>query len=347
MNRSFVKKSLVVFVFLLSFPMGEGSRIFAQTAGRPGFIFLPFEDKSDFEGKWEVGVDVPRFLNAYVNQRYRIPSVSPALVRNFLEEQKLSANSFGDVKFWIELYKRFHVRYLVAGTVEEFDVSRFMTGQPLLGGYEAFKGEVRISYVIYDMDKTAASASYVQVTKGEAAGEFADRALALTLFGKPTERTLEFRDLDKIKFGTDEFNRTVIGQACFQLGDHFSLELENALPTMKVWAATTPDSLLTLAQSLDSISISFRFRTISGSIVFIEANNVFLNLGSEDGMRAGQRVFVYAAGSEQSEQKNSEAGKVGELQVLEVRGPHLSHTRIISGEGKIKMKDKVQVTIMK
>ncbi len=328
-------------------PLGWDSCVVAQTTSKPGFIFLPFENNSDFEGKWEIGVDVPRFLNAYVSQRYRIPSVSPVLVRNFLEEQKLYASSLDDVKFWIELYKRFHVRYLVAGTVEEFDVSRFMTGQPLLGGYEAFKGEVRIRYVIYDMDRTAVSSSYVQSTKGEVAGEFADRSLAMTLFGKPTERTLEFRDLDKIKFGTDEFNRTVIGQACFQLGEHFSMELESALPTMKVWAATTPDSLLTLAQSMDSISISFRHLTISGSIVFIEANNVFLNLGSEDGIRVGQRVLVYAAGSEPSEQKNNKAGTVGELQVLEVRGPHLSHTRIISGEGKIKIKDKVQVTVIK
>ncbi|MBI3587108.1 MAG: hypothetical protein HY088_08270, partial [Ignavibacteriales bacterium] len=276
-----LKKLWALFVLLgIVAPAGWNSFVVAQTTSRPGFIFLPFENKSDFEGKWEVGVDVPRFLSAYVHQRYRIPSVSPVLVRNFLEEQKLSAGSLDDVKFWIALYKRFHVRYLIAGTVEEFDVSRFMTGQPLLGGYEAFKGEVRISYVMYDMERTAASASYVQITKGGAAGEFADRSLALTLFGKPTDRTLEFRDLDKIKFGTDEFNRTVIGQACFQLGEHFSMELESALPTIKVWAATTPDSLLALAQSLDSISISFRHRTISGSIVFIEANNVFLNLGS-------------------------------------------------------------------
>lgn len=343
-----LKKLLSLFILVgLLTPIGWHSCVVAQTTSKPGFIFLPFENNSDFEGKWEIGVDVPRFLNAYVSQRYRIPSVSPMLVRNFLEEQKLSSGSLDDVKFWIELYKRFHVRYLVAGTIEEFDVSRFMTGQPLLGGYEAFKGEVRIRYIVYDMEKTAASASYVQITKGGAAGEFADRSLALTLFGKPSDRTLEFRDLDKIKFGTDDFNRTVIGQACFQLGEHFSLELENALPTMKVWAATTPDSLLTLAQSLDSISISFRHRTISGSIVFIEANNVFLNLGSEDGIKAGQRVFVYAAGLEPSEQKNNGPGKVGELQVVEVRGPHLSHTRIVSGEGKIKIKDKVQVTVVK
>ena len=37
-----------------------------QGFSRSGFVFIPFEDRSGFDGKWNVGTDVPRFLAAYV-----------------------------------------------------------------------------------------------------------------------------------------------------------------------------------------------------------------------------------------------------------------------------------------
>lgn len=336
----------IVFVALF----GLSVNVFAQEQGtkqpsssRFGFIFLPFDDKSDFEGKWNPGFDVPRFLSVYVKEKYRIPCISPVIVRNFLEERRLLARSKDDVKFWMELYKFFHLRYLVVGVVEQFDVSRFTTGQPLVGGYEAFKGEVKVNYFIYDLDRTSSSASPFWIKKGESVGEHADRSLAFTLFGKPSDRTVEFRDLDKIRFGSEDFNRTVIGQAHFQLGENFSLELENTLPSIKLWAATTPDSLLAYAQGLDSISLAFEPRLLVGSVVFREEHTVFINLGSDDGVRVGARVNVYTT----DQAKENPADRIGELQIDEVRGPHLSSAQIISGQKEIKAKDKVFVTVVK
>jgi hypothetical protein len=316
-----------------------GLQAAAQTASRPGFIFLPFQNKSDFIGKWDVGADVPRFLSAYIKERYRIPTISPVIIKNFQQEKQLSDASLDDVKFWRDLFPRFQVRYLVAGSVVQFDVSRFMTGQPLLGGYESFKAEVIVSYVIYDLERTASSGSPVWIRKGEASGEFADRSLTLTLFGKQSERTVEYRDLDKITFGTEEFNRTVIGQACFQLGEQFSLELESTLPSIKAWAMTNPDSLLLLSQSLDSISLSLKPKTITGSIVFVEGASAFINLGSEDGIRLKQRLSVYRNGQRTKD-------RVGELEVVDVRGPHLSLAQIISGVKEIKVRDQVVVILV-
>ncbi|MBM4160927.1 MAG: hypothetical protein FJ217_07500 [Ignavibacteria bacterium] len=312
----------------------------AQTSSHPGFIFLPFENKSSFTGRWDVGVDVPRFLSAYIKERYRIPTISPVIVRNFQQENQLPDRSLDDVKFWSEIYRRFEIRYLVAGTVEEFDISRFMTGQPLLGGYEAFKGEVNITYIVYDLDRTVSSGAPVWIKKGEAAGEFADRSLVLTLFGKQSERTLEYRDLDKITFGTEEFNRTVIGQACFQMSEHVSLDLESTLPSIKAWAMTSADSLLLYSQSLDSISLGFRSTTITGAVVFIEGKSAFINLGSEDGVRSKLRLYVYR-------DVDQTRTRVGELEVVDVRGPHLSLATVISAEKEIKAKDQVVVTIIR
>ena len=330
--------------FLVTLLLGASAlgahRANAQQASNPGFLFLPFQNKSDFTGKWEVGIDVPRFLSAYIKERYRIPTVSSVVVQNFASEL---GGAVDDVKTWTALYHRFGVRYLVAGELDVFDVSRFMTGQPLLGGYEAFKGEVSISFIVYDLDRTSSSAVPVWIKKGEASGEFADRSLALTLFGKQTERTIEYRELDKIRFGSEDFNRTVIGQACFQLAEHFALSLERTMPAIKAWGMTNPDSVLRLGQSLDSISLKFKPRVVLGEVILVEGQSAFINLGNEDGVRMGQQILVYR---DQVSMK-SETESVGELRVTEFRGTHLSLTRITSGQNSIRIKDKISITVMR
>lgn len=314
-----------------------------QSPSRSGFIFIPFEDRSGFEGKWNVGTDVPRFLAAYLKERYAIPTVSPLIVNNYLEETGKPAGQSDHVVFWIDLYRRFRIRYLIAGSVDLFEVNRFMTGQPLLGGYEAFKGESRITFRIYDLDRTAVAASPVQIVKGEADGDFSDRSLSMTLFGKPSERTAEFRDLDRVSFGSEEFNRTVIGQAMFKLGERFCLELEAAMPAIRIWSATSPDSLLALVQALDTLSLSLKQETLRGSVIFIEGGSAFINLGSDDGVKVRQKVRVFTGPTSLGNTED----QVGELEITDVRGPHLSLARILTGDGVIRKDDTVLTVIIR
>jgi hypothetical protein len=337
-----IARGVRVLSVLLLWQWGQGI-ILAQETPSQGFIFLPFQNSSDFAGRWDVGVDVPRFLAAFMKERYRIPTVSPAIVRNFFEEQKHEGRSFDDVRFWDALYNTFKIRFLVAGVVEQFEVSRFVTGQPLVGGYEAFKGSLNISFSVFDLERTAQSATASPIKRALVTGEYADRSLTLTLFGKQSDRTVEYRDLDKIRFGSEDFNRTVIGQACFQAAENFAMEIESAMPVIKAWGMSNPDSLLRFGQMLDSISLSFKPMTIWGAIVFIEGESAFINLGSEDGIRPGQQLLVY---------KNLMAqepalGAIGELNVSEVRGPHLSLARIVKGQRILKARDRISVTLVR
>lgn len=342
MQISAIVRGLCLLGLLLTGSMG-GEALLAQNAPSHGFIFLPFQNDSDFKGRWDVGVDVPRFFAAFIKERYRIPTVSPVIVKNFFEEQKHDGNVLDDIKFWDALYKEFHVRFLVTGVVEQFEVSRFVTGQPLLGGYEAFKGALSVTFVIFDLERTVQSATASSIKRGAAAGEYADRSLTLTLFGKQSDRTIEYRDLDKIRFGSEDFNRTVIGQACFQTAENFALEIESAMPAIKAWGMTNPDSLLRFGQMLDSISLNFKPMTIWGNIIFIEGESAFINLGSDDGIRAGQQLVVYKNLMAQ----DASIGVIGELQVTEVRGPHLSLAKIVKGQKLLKVRDRISVTVVR
>lgn len=297
---------------------------------------MPFQNETRFHGKWPIANDVPRFLRAYLKERYHLPTVSSLVVLNFLKEQNRGHEALREPSIWFHLRDRFQIRYLVTGTLLEFDISQFNVGTPNLGGYEAYKGEVALRFELYDLQLSTPRL----LTSGEVRGEFTDRSLALTLFGKPTERTVEFRDLDNIAFGSDEFNRTVIGQACAELSEKFCTELETVLPALKRRAlgVVSPDSLATVAGQ-DTLSVQFRL--ITGFVMFVEGDRLFVNLGSEDGVRKGMELFVYA----QSHQP-VDAQEVGRLEVLEVRGPHLSLARIRAGQEVIKERDRVRVKIL-
>ncbi len=314
---------------------------FAQDAGRVGFIVLPFRNESSFRGKWEIGSDVPRFISAYLKERYHVPTVSSYIALNYLAEKNLPLESLNDQNFWKSLQERFRLRYVVTGTILDFDVIRFNAGEPLVGGYEAFKGLVSIEFRMYDM-ATMQGNMPKTLTRAETMGEFSDRSFAFTLFGKPTDRTVEFRDLDKIKFASEEFNRTVIGQACLQLSENVCAELENVLPILKR-LAQDPANADSLAAAVEGDTLSFHYRVVLGNVIFVEGDRAFVNLGAEDGLKKGALLVVY---SQDVVTIDKNAKEVGTVEILEVRGPHLSLTRIKSGTGLVKDRDRVRVKIL-
>ncbi len=99
-----------------------------------------------------------------------------------------------------------------------------------------------------------------------------------------------------------------------------------------------PDSLAKAAEQ-DTLSLQFRF--ITGFVIFIENDRAFVNVGSEDGVRKGMELFVYSQA-----QGRMGAPEIGTLEVLEVRGPHLSLAQIRRGKGVIKERDRVRVKVL-
>lgn len=291
----------------------------AASSQTRGVAFIRFENHSDFEGSWDPALEIPRYLGAFLRAEQRLSVVSVSVVGAFREDQR-PVPAWDDVKFWRQIRQRFGVRFLVTGSVEVFDVSRFVTGQPAVGGYEAFKGEVRVTYEVIDLDRLERSGDLLIVARGETSGEFADRTLAWTLLGKPTQRTVEFRDLNTLRFGSEEFTRTVIGQACLEAARRFSDDLLERIPGLASHRVQGDSE----GDWSDSLHIDFRERVVEGKIVYIEGNDAFISLGSDDGVREGQVLPVLERVGDGSRQ-------VAALRVVQVRGPHLTLTRFISG----------------
>ncbi|MCU0454618.1 MAG: hypothetical protein MUE68_13270 [Bacteroidetes bacterium] len=306
----------------------------AGSAQTRGMAFVRFANHTDFEGTWDPGLEMPRYLGAFLRAEHRLSVVSASVVGTFREDLS-PIPAWDDVKFWRQVRQRFGVRYLVTGTVEVFDISRFVTGQPAVGGYEAFKGEVTVTYEVIDLDRLERSGDLLITARGESRGEFADRALAWTLLGKPTQRTVEFRDLNTLRFGGEEFARTVIGQACLESARRFADDLLERIPGL---AAHRSAGELEGDWS-DSTQISFRERVVEGKIVFMEGSDAFISLGTDDGVREGQVLPVV-------EQAGDESRQVATIRVVQVRGPHLSLARFIAGSDSATTSSKVRLRVV-
>ena len=303
--------------------LGAAMLVQSQSLTR-GVAFLPFENRSDFAGAWKVDHELPRYLGAYLKSVHSLSVVSVGVVGTYREDLE-PMPAWGDVKFWRKLRQRFGVRYLVTGAVERFDVSRFVTSQPAIGGYEAFKGETSVSFEVVDLDRLERVGEILVVARGQVNGEFADRALAWTLLGKPTQRTMEFRDLNAIRFGSEDFTRTVIGQACLEAARQFSGDLLERIPGLAGHRSMGEGD----EGIPDSLRISFRERMVEGKIVFLEGQDAFIDLGSDDGLREGQTLPVLGG-------PDTAAFQVGAIRVVQIRGPHLSLTRIVSGADSVR-----------
>jgi hypothetical protein len=345
MNKKIHRPRILLTCLLAAIVWGMTASIsFAQTKTNIGFIVLPFENNSTFEGPWDIGTEVPRYIAAYLGARYGVPFISPVVVMNRAAQDGRGAGQMKDASFWDSLRTEFGLRFLITGSVQDFDISRFTTGTQLLGGYESFKGELQAAYTLYDLDRLPGSLADAERSSGEPSGEYTDRSFALTLLGKPTERTVEYRELGRIKFGSEEFNATVIGQACKQFAQNFCLQLESDIPLLRSRDLLLSDTVALEPAADDSSKILFRGRIVRGTIVFVEGDDAFVSVGVFDGVQKGQTVTVYADPSGMTQTNPTE--KIGTIELTEIRGPHLSLGKIRSGKSFLKARQQIRVRVL-
>lgn len=314
-------------------------------------MFLPFKDNSGFSGKWNITTDVPRFFSAYMKERFRVGVVSPVSVKRFLEWKRIDSANALDAAVMQQCAEHFKVRYIVYGTIEEFSISRFMVSEVQLAGYEAFSAEVKISFVLYDAARAGKSGSDRFMYEGDAEGIVKDRSLGLTLFGKQTERMSQYFLLDELAFGSEQFNRTIIGEALLKCASDLDTKLERAIPSLVSKSVVLSSSVVIDSVSADS-AIVLRRHLINGEIVIVDDDEVFINLGSQDGVTIGDLLPVFIEGSEVKDPNTGDLlgtrdEKIGEIQVIEIRAEHLSLATIVSGKGAIAPKNRIRKVLIR
>ncbi|CUS88046.1 hypothetical protein JGI13_01525 [Candidatus Kryptonium thompsonii] len=301
-----VKLKIFSFILLLNFSLAQYK-----------FAIIPFDDLSGFKGKWNLKVEVPRYLGDFILKFYGVEVLPIDSVIGMAK-----GLDFKDAFLFSELNKKFGVEHIISGKVLTFKISRFTTGFPLMAGYESYNAEVDIEVEIYN-----ALTGERNVIFG-ILGEVKERGLGLTLLGKPTDRYSEFYSLDFLKFGSNEFNKTIIGEAMRKAGMEFALRLKRYFPEI----------ISGFSEAMDiSGTTELKVSLVEGTILQIGKQNiVYVNLGSEDGIVAGMTLFVFDDGE-----------KIGELEVVDVVNEHFSSCKVINSTAEIKKGNKVKARVVK
>ncbi len=282
--------------------------------------FIPFDDLSNYRGRWNLKVEIPRYLGDFVFKFYGIEILPIDSVIKFKE---MTGVDFKDAFLFSELNKRFGVEYIIGGKILTFNISRFMTGFPLTAGYESYNATVEFEAIIFN-PLTGESSSIFGVF-----GEVKERGLGLTLLGKPTQKYSEFYSLDLLKFGSSEFNQTIIGEAMKKTGLGFALKLKKYIPN--IFAEISEIKVEATGETELSSAV------VEGNIIFVkDQSHVYINLGSRDGIISGMMVYVFE-GDE----------KIGELEIVDVIDEHFSSCKVLKSSKELKKGDKIKTRVIK
>ena len=151
-------------------------------------------------------------------------------------------------------------------------------------------------------------------------------------------------ELNKIEFGSEQYNKTLFGMATNDALHKIVLALrENIGPALPGAEITVQNNRSKSGQPSPQPTV------IQGSIVYVDSEdpeNTYINVGSAKGVTLNQQLRVYTAESLIDPDTGDVLGvipkQVGVIKVVEVQSDRLSRVQIIEGFGKIKKGDRVR-----
>ena len=213
----------------------------------------------------------------------------------------------------VEFGRMMEADLVALGTIHDYNMGRFSVGDPLLGGYKSYTGIARLQLQVLRVEDGSATGTV------EAVRELTDRDLGLDLLGKPREQDLKFTGLKDTPFGSQAFRETVLGQA----------------------------TLETVSELLQKLTGLVRPRALNmggkvAEVLSVYGGDVYINVGSENGLRAGYRFEVLPGTQRVREEGVDPRQHIGVVEVVEVIGARLSSVRFLDGGEAIRAGDRLE-----
>lgn len=266
---------------------------------------LPFEDKSRYNGSWDIQRGAAELLGEMLRENTFYTILPQDSVQAVLQRRAKKARR-GDIA---SIGRELGADVVITGKIEDFNITRFMAGAQMLGGYRSYASTAKLEATLWRV----VDGRELGIIGGEE--EVQDRGLGLTLLGRPTEKDSQFYGLDLIAFGSEEFRKTIIGQAMIEALRQIKSKIEEVV---------TPPSAL-------------KEPTRQVIVLEVQGDEVYVNAGAEDGVKVGDKFNVYDKGKELRDPFTGEVlgytdeQKVGAIQIVEIKGPHFSKARIVDG----------------
>lgn len=278
----------------------------------PYVAVLPFVDESGFRKDiWDLGWEMARLLSGEAAGSAKWHVVPYEAVDELLGKRRVLS-----MEELVELGEQVEADMLFLGTIDDYDMKRLSVGDPMLGGYKSYIGvaKMRLGALRVQDQHDIGMVSSEQ--------EASDRDLGLDLLGKPRDQDLKFAELRNIEFASVDFRESLLGKATLAA-------LEEMISGME--ALFEPEDLKLDGQMPEVLSVY--------------GDDVYINIGSENGLRIGYRFAVFP-GFGRVEEGGAEARRrLGVVEVREIIGARLSSVRILDGMGQIRAGDRLSALV--
>lgn len=264
--------------------------LFASGVTYSQMLFTPFENESSFKGSWNLSKEVPNYIAAYFREFYKINVLSSSTFLSLAEKYNIDESNLDDFQSYSFVANEMKYPYLVVGKVIEFNVSRFGAGESNIAGYEAYSCNITVTMQIHDIFSN--STVYVGTTQASTS----NKGLGLNLFGAQSDDKKQYLALNTIKFGSEEFNKTIVGETILQLCTDLTADIKIKNKELLYPKKENKDLVQSDDKSPDEIHLNVE--TIKGQLLTYdeESGEAFINLGTSSNLKAGDELTIYAPG---------------------------------------------------
>jgi hypothetical protein len=285
------------------------SRVDTASVAQLYIAILDFEDRSGFrEDVWDLKREMTRLTSTEMAASSAWNVIPFDVVQEVVGKgQELKTEQA------LECGRIMEADFVLLGAIRDYNMRRFSVGDPLLGGYKSYGGIASLEL------RALRVADGSELGVVEAERDLIDRDLGLDLLGKPREQDLQFTGLKEIAFGSEAFRETVLGQATMEVIEELLQKLTRLMRPQ----------VLNLGERI-------------AEILSVYGEDVYINVGGENGVRAGHR-FEVLPGYQRVQEESADPGKrVGLIEVREVIGARLSSVRVLDGAGSIRAGDRLE-----
>lgn len=308
------KKFLASIIFISLFAAGT---TYAQ------MLFAPFENESSFKGNWNLSKELPNYIAAYFREFYKINVLSSSTFLSLAEKYNIDESNMNDFQSYSLVANEMKYPYLVVGKIIEFNVSRFGAGESNIAGYEAYNCNISITLQIHDMLNSST------VYAGTTEASISNKGLGLNLFGAQSDDKKQYLALNTIKFGSEEFNKTIVGETILQLCTDLAADIKHKNKELLYPKKENKNLLQTIDEPLNEIHLNVE--TIKGQLLTYdeETGEAFINLGTSNNLKVGDELTIYAPGDSLLDPTTNQflglSDKIiSALTIIEIRGEKLS-----------------------
>ena len=230
------------------------------TAYRPWVALVPIHEDAGFRrGVFNLPTDLPRMLEPVLAERNVCHVVPPEAV-----EEAIAGRDHSWISAHLqELADTLRVDFVVSGILHSYKFERVHIGDPLIGGFKSYVGIVELDARLHGGSPLGPVGS-VSIHK-----ESRNRGLGLDLLGKPREGDEQFKNLERMTFGSAEFRATALGEATVLAIQQEAIDLAELLRPKKL-------------RDADDVP----------RIISVFGAEIYINLGHVHGVQKGYRFTV-------------------------------------------------------